>query len=537
MKGVGMSVFQNSSDTHSNWIQFAKKKKFFGQQDLQSAWSKSNNFWEMYEQDIRMAKETLGTNSFRFSFEWARIEPTGPGKVDQAAVDKYRGIIDAIYAAGMEPMVTLHHFTHPQWFEDMGGFEKEDNIPLFLDYCRRVFSWFGPRIKLWATFNEPTCFAFVGYIAGLWCPGQVMKFKKGGQVLGVLLKAHVVVYEALKAMPGGQQACIGLVHQHIKFVPKSRYTPHIRLLCKWMTYWFASETILKFFSTGIFEWKAPWKGVVLRFAEPRAPHTIDWWGINYYSSPCVNWWFNMGSSDDNEPVSDIKFRLYPQGLYNAVADASILGRPIYITETGLADKHSRHRNYFINSHLPMVLKCIQDGYDVRGIYFWTLMDNIEWHEGFHVKFGLYEWDPVQQRSKGLTLRPGGECLPRIYNSWPDRLDELQGYARKMSDRGGDRLALNVTAGPVQASHEETHQLLQEHRDLLAAHKEVLDEHRRLLADMKQGASGQETPVVARQQSNPLFNLPLEESGSMKAGHTLDVTAAALARPAAANLLN
>lgn len=82
-------------------------------------------------------------------------------------------------------MCTLHHFTHPQWFEEMGGFTKEENIPIFVAYCKRMFSWFAPKIKLWATFNEPTCFSFVGYIAGLWCPGKMMGFTKCGEVWAV----------------------------------------------------------------------------------------------------------------------------------------------------------------------------------------------------------------------------------------------------------------------------------------------------------------------------------------------------------------
>ena len=66
---------------------------------------------------------------------------------------RFHAIIDCIRANGLEPMCTLHHFTHPQWFEDMGGFTKEENIPIFVDYCKRMFGWFAPKIKLWATFN------------------------------------------------------------------------------------------------------------------------------------------------------------------------------------------------------------------------------------------------------------------------------------------------------------------------------------------------------------------------------------------------
>ena len=92
MKGVGMSVWQNSSDgpdpAPSNWTHYVKKSDYFGQGELASAWKTSNDFWNLYEADIKLAKETLGTNSFRFSFEWSRIEPKAPGQVDQSAVER-----------------------------------------------------------------------------------------------------------------------------------------------------------------------------------------------------------------------------------------------------------------------------------------------------------------------------------------------------------------------------------------------------------------------------------------------------------------
>eukprot|EP00798_Chlamydomonas_sp_ICE-L_P003475 gene3475-13536_t len=326
MKGVGLSVYQNSSDTSSNWNTYVQKKKYFGQKKWKSAWEHSNDFWNHFEEDIKLAKEQLGTTSFRFSFEWARFEPTQPGEFDADAVKRFGEIVDCIKANGMEPNATMHHFTHPQWFEDMGGFEKEENLHYFTEYCTRLFELFQSKIKLWATFNEPTCYSFVGYIVSLWCPGQFCKFTLGGKVLLNLLKAHVTTYKALKALPGGPRACIGLVHQHIKFIPKEDVF-YIKGFCKWMTYFFASETILRFFSTGEFEWKVPFSGVTVKYSDPTAPACLDWWGINYYSRPCVNWWFKMGASDAEEPVSDTKFRVYPQGLYDSIKDASVLYLP------------------------------------------------------------------------------------------------------------------------------------------------------------------------------------------------------------------
>jgi beta-glucosidase/6-phospho-beta-glucosidase/beta-galactosidase len=124
---------------------------------------------------------------------------------------------------GIIPSVTLHHFTHPQWFEDLGGFANKDNIQHFVNYSITVFTHFGTRITHWATFNEPNCFSFCGYIMGIWAPGQKLGLKRAGTVLGNMLKAHVASYKALKNLPGGPEARIGMVMQHIRFVPRATW--------------------------------------------------------------------------------------------------------------------------------------------------------------------------------------------------------------------------------------------------------------------------------------------------------------------------
>ncbi|KAL6746681.1 glycoside hydrolase superfamily [Haematococcus lacustris] len=442
MKGIALSVYQNSSDTNSNWTTFIKRRGYLGQKQSIRAFQKANDFWNMYESDIQLVKE-MGANSFRFSFEWAKFEPLGPGAFDQEAVDKFHKILDVCARLGVEPMVTLHHFTHPQWFEDKGGFTKAENEEYFVSYSTRVFQEYGHRVRLWTTFNEPTCFAFVGYIAGLWCPGELFGMQKCGQVLLNLLRAHVSVYRAIKALPGGQVARVGLVHQHIAFVPRDNW-PWVRALGKWMTFWFGSHSVLTFFKTGTFEWDTPFSS-----SGPKALYTDariaagepvnDWWGINYYSRPAIHWNLAMGAGADKERVSDTNFRIYPQGLYDSIKDASALGLPMFITEHGLADERDQHRAFTIRANHAALLQALADGYDVRGAYWWTLMDNIEWHEGFHIKFGLYRWDPEMaaehagsngRPQQGLQLREGAKPLKQINETWPDDLTALRHYAQQ-----------------------------------------------------------------------------------------------------------
>eukprot|EP00798_Chlamydomonas_sp_ICE-L_P014467 gene14467-20483_t len=137
----------------------------------------------------------------------------------------------------------------------------------------------------------------------------------------------------------------------------------------------------------------------------------------------------VGGIDNNNELAGFSSNnnIHPQGLYDSIKDASVLKVPIYITENGLADKNDKYRRQFHEAHFNAVARAIKDGYDVRGFYVWTLMDNIEWHEGFHVKYGLYEWDPVKQRSEGLKMRGGAQAMTEIYKAWPNKLTDVKKY--------------------------------------------------------------------------------------------------------------
>lgn len=434
LKGIGLSVWQNSSDTHSQWTEFAKQKKYFGQQHLVEAYQLSADFWNMYEFDIALAHKA-GATSFRFSFEWARFEPT-EGVFEQATFDRYNQILDCLEKYDMVPMCTLHHFTHPQWFERKGGFLSLTNVPLFLNYVKIVYAHFGSRIRLWGTFNEPTVFAFVGYIMGLWAPGRTLGFVEAGEVLLNLMKAHVSAYKLIKSMPGGETSLVGIVHQHILFKPKTDFF-YVKSICSWMSYWFGTKTILKFFKEGRFEWKAPLRGKVLQYHEPDAPKCFDWWGINYYSRPLIDWNFKLAGTG-NEPLADNDFRIHPDGMYESIKESSALGKPVYITETGIADREDALRGRMIQEYYYQVLRAINDGYDVRGTYFWTLMDNIEWHEGFRHKFGLYEFCPEQPRTPLCRLKPGSQALVAVHKAWPDTHVELKVFAAEQTKLNLDK---------------------------------------------------------------------------------------------------
>lgn len=164
--------------------------------------------WERFREDIALMQH-LGVNSYRFSIEWSKIEPQ-PGVYDAAAIAHYHELIDALAEAGIVPMITLFHFSLPAWFEERGGFEQATNVPAFVAFAQRAFAEYGPKCQLWCTVNEPEV-----YVEGGWSSGKFPPAKKDAKLAAVVLRnvldAHTEAYLALKAMPGGSSAQIGIV--------------------------------------------------------------------------------------------------------------------------------------------------------------------------------------------------------------------------------------------------------------------------------------------------------------------------------------
>ncbi|KAL6750477.1 glycoside hydrolase superfamily [Haematococcus lacustris] len=429
LKGVAISVWQSSGDEGtSNWSRFANFGRWpFGSIGVRTTWGKykvgkSCDFWHRYREDMKLAKD-IGCTAFRFSFEWARIEPER-GRVDSAALDRYSEMLDCLAALGLEPCVTLHHFTHPLWFEDQGGFSQAANIPLFVEYCKVVFSTFGQRIRLWATFNEPTSHVFLAYVLGASPPGYLFNLLGEGRALGNMLRAHSAAYHALKAMPGGQQAQVGLVNHHITMVAHGGgpFRPLAKAIAPWAEYYMGWDVMDQWMRTGEFSWKLPLVGRCLHWQEPGGRPPCDWWGINVFSRTVLSGWLQP-SHMPGEVMTDMSYPLSPETLYQAIKRSSAYGIPMYVTENGIADNKDDRRAAWIHGYFQQALRAVAEGYDVRGFFYYTLMDNFEWATGYTMKFGLFSWEP--DGSKDRVLKEGAKALVRLYKTLPDSLPQLR----------------------------------------------------------------------------------------------------------------
>lgn len=348
-------------------------------------------------EDIALLKK-MGVTAYRFSVDWSLIEPK-EGEFKAEMLDHYRQFCDDLVVAGIKPVVTLHHFVHPQWFEEKGAFEVDDNITYFVRFSEKVFNALGKRVHMWCTINEPSVYPFQAYVHGVYPPGKVCNFTKAGTVLKNFMRAHVETYHTLKAID--QTAQIGIVHQALHFSAHAPWNVHGRAITAALNQF--SDSVLNFLVTGKFKFAVPFKKAIEYDGGSRAMRCNDFIGLNYYSHVL------MGLAGEtyrsHEIRTDMPYSIYAEGIYHAIRDVAQLRLPIYITENGIADKTDTKRDLWIKRYLYAVHKALQEGYDVRGFFYWSLMDNYEWDMGYTQKFGLAA---VNLETFERTIRPGAQ---------------------------------------------------------------------------------------------------------------------------------
>ncbi|DBA75776.1 TPA: hypothetical protein ACH3X1_010188 [Trebouxia sp. C0004] len=398
------------------------------------------DFWNNYETDIQLAAG-LGCNSFRISLEWSRVVPQ-QGVIDKAAVQRYHDIFDCIERYRMVPNVTLHWWTHPQWFEELGEFTIEDNIPLFVEWAQMAFQHFGHRVHLWATFNEPEAASLCGHVLGNHPPGHLFQFKAAGQKLLNMLRCHAAAYRAIKLMPGGDRAAVGIVLNVLWVEPRrtGAWFKHVEVLSNLFSKVWDIQAAMKYLLSGTYTYSHPLGRLLgyVHWEDPKGKPGCDWFGINHYARAVLDWNLLPSSKASRVVLTDMGFPVDPHSLYMAVAWGSQLKVPMYIMESGAPfDDNENGRAEFINSALEQVKQAVKDGYDLRGYHYWTLLDDYEFNYGYDLKFGLYAWDPKDKDSQ-RTERAGAKVLTGWYAGLAGEMQEamLRHKGRYNTKRAG-----------------------------------------------------------------------------------------------------
>ncbi len=350
------------------------------------------------EADLDLA-QTLGQNAHRLSVEWSRLEPA-PGVFDPAAFRRYREILTALRSRGLAAMVTLHHFTNPLWFEAQGGWLNPRSIALFQRFVERVAGELGDLVDLWCTINEPNVFATLGYLLGEFPPGQ-RSLVAAFRVSHNLLLAHAAAYHTIHRQDS--QARVGLALQLRPFVPARPTARLDRWAARIQDYLF-NQILLIAIRDGIL--RPPLgRGETV----PALIDSSDFLGVNFYTRELVHFdlrvpgdLFGRRSFAPTGEMSDLMANgapyseCVPDSLKHLLVQLIPCKKPIYITECGLPDADDDLRPRFLITHLAAVQAAIQAGARVEGFFHWTLVDNFEWAEGWHLRFGLIELDPVTQ---------------------------------------------------------------------------------------------------------------------------------------------
>jgi beta-glucosidase len=321
--------------------------------------------WQRWPDDVRLLA-SLGLNAYRLSIEWARIEPE-PGRFDQAALDNYRRQLEALREAGIEPLVTLHHFTSPHWLAERGGFSGPEVVGRLAAYADRVGREFGSLVQWWVTINEPSILALKAYLEGAWPPHRPRDLRGYVRMLRHSAFGHIAARQALRSHT--PTAMVSMAYAIWPLEPLRRWSPIDQAMAR------------------LGDWL--WQGRVLR----RTAHTLDWVGVNYYTRVRVGWppHASEAAADPHAGAgdrTDFGWEIYPPGLYDVLRRAGRLGKPVVITENGISDAADALRASYIVAHLRQVARALDDGVDVRGYMHWSLMDNYEWADGYTQKFGL-----------------------------------------------------------------------------------------------------------------------------------------------------
>ncbi|MGI5273933.1 GH1 family beta-glucosidase [Nonomuraea sp. CA-218870] len=368
--------------------------------------------YHRWPEDVALLSD-LGVNAYRFSLAWPRIQPRGSGPANQKGLDFYDRLVDALLAAGITPVPTLFHWDLPQALEDGGGWLARDTAHRFAEYAALAAERLADRVRMWITLNEPFVHMAYGYAMGVHAPGRAL-------LAGALpaahhqLLGHGLAVGALRAAGAGQvlitNNCTPVWPasdaEEDRAAARAYDILHNRL--------FNDPVLLGEYpdlsAYGVGRWDVVRDGDLEVIAAP-----LDGIGINYYNPTRI-----AAPSSDGLPFEDAGIPGYPTTAFGwpIVPDGlrELLVRlkdrygealpPVYVTENGCSQEDvpgpdgvvdDRGRIAFLERHVEAMERARREGVDVRGYFVWSLLDNFEWAEGYHQRFGLVHVDFATQR--------------------------------------------------------------------------------------------------------------------------------------------
>lgn len=340
---------------------------------------KAVDHYNRYEEDFDILGK-LNMNAFRFGIEWSRVEPK-EGQWDEQAIEHYRAYIKALQARGIEPILTLWHWTMPTWFTGRGGFETKENIKYFERYVQKIAEEFAEELNYVITLNEPNVYIGFSYGVGEW-PPQQRNPTLAYQVYKNLALAHNAAYGILKAEK--PHLNVGIAAQLSNMKPANPTSMLNKLSIKFRRYamnaWFLN----------------------------RIKKHQDFIGLNYYFTEYCDWRWQIKNPE--KPVSDLGWYMEPQAIHELLEVTwKTYGKPLLVTENGLADANDSQRKWWITETVNGLETALQNDVQLIGYLHWSLLDNFEWAYGWWPEFGLVH---VDRKTMKRTIRPSAQAFAK-----------------------------------------------------------------------------------------------------------------------------
>jgi len=362
--------------------------------------------YHRYQEDVDIIAG-LNAGAYRFSIAWPRVQPLGSGVWNEAGFDFYSRLIDALTAKNIRIHVTLYHWDLPQALQDQGGWLNRDTTEHFAVYAAEVARRFGNRVATIATHNEPWCTANLGHGTGQFAPGMADP-KAAVQVSHHLLLSHGLAMQAMRAVKCS--AKLGIVLNQWTATPATESDADV-MMAK-LEY----AKSVQWYMDPIF--KGTYPELALQNIDRAAfsvhendmnniRQPIDFLGVNYYTRVFCSAATPKVLPEGKLGFSDMGWETYPQGLTDLLTGLKKEYDlpPIYITENGMAvaDKvvdgviDDEARITYVKLHLNALAEAMEQGVNVQGYFYWSLLDNYEWNSGYAKRFGIVYVDYATQK--------------------------------------------------------------------------------------------------------------------------------------------